>query len=311
MEMHQVRYFLTLCQELNFTRAAEKCHVAQPALTRAIKLLEDEFGGLLFHRERARTHLSELGQAVRPYLEEVLRQSKQAKHLAASFIELKQTPLKLGVMCTIGPENFIGLFAGLQAQYPGIELQVMDANAAELQRLLLEGSFEAAIYSWPEERDQRLNHLPLFREQFFIVLGRQHRLANRSAVRVSDLDGERYLNRVNCEQINLARDVFARHGAKVERVYRSERDDWILAMAAAGLGFGFMPQYSIAERADVVMLPLIEPEFWREVDLVTVRGRPHSPAIGALVREAMRMQWLGQPALAVQKSRAQRTDTMH
>jgi LysR family hydrogen peroxide-inducible transcriptional activator len=70
MEMHQVRYFLTLCQELNFTRAAEKCNVAQqPALTRAIKLLEDEFGGLLFHRERARTHLSELGQAVCPYLE--------------------------------------------------------------------------------------------------------------------------------------------------------------------------------------------------------------------------------------------------
>ena len=53
MEMHQVRYFLTLCQELNFTRAAEKCNVAQPALTRAIKLLEHEFGGLLFHRERA------------------------------------------------------------------------------------------------------------------------------------------------------------------------------------------------------------------------------------------------------------------
>src|SRR5262249_52209677 len=83
--MHQVRYFLTLCQELNFTRAAEKCNVAQPALTRAIKLLEDEFGGLLFHRERARTHLSELGQAVRPYLEEVQRQSQQAKRLATSF----------------------------------------------------------------------------------------------------------------------------------------------------------------------------------------------------------------------------------
>src|SRR5262245_13162245 len=110
--MHQVRYFLTLCQERNFTRAAEKCNVAQPALTRAVKLLEDEFGGPLFHRERARTHLSELGQAVRPYLEEVLRQSQQAKRLATNFIELKGTPLKLGVMCTIGPSNFVGLLTG-------------------------------------------------------------------------------------------------------------------------------------------------------------------------------------------------------
>jgi len=129
-------------------------------------------------------------------------------------------------------------------------------------------------------------------------------LANRPEVRVGDLNGERYLNRINCEQANVARDVFAQHGTKVERVYRSDRDDWILAMVAAGLGFAFMPQYSITERPDIVVRPLVEPEFWREVNLVTVRGRPHSPAIGALVREAMRTQWLGAAALAVQKSRA-------
>src|SRR5258708_40312785 len=116
--MHQVRYFLTLCQELNFTRAAEKCNVAQPALTRAIKLLEDEFGGLLFHPERARTHLSELGQAVRPYLEEVRRQPQQAKRLATSFIELHGTPVELGGLCTIRPSNFLGLLTNLHAHHP-------------------------------------------------------------------------------------------------------------------------------------------------------------------------------------------------
>src|SRR5436190_13336006 len=264
MEMHQVKYFLTLCEELNFTRAAERCNVAQPALTRAIKLLEEEFGGLLFHRERVRTHLSELGQAVRPYLDEVRRQSTQAKQLATSFIELKQTPLKLGVMCTIGPSNFVGLLSNLQAQHPGIELQINDAAAVDLQKRLLEGELEAAIYCIPDQVDERLHYLPLFREQFFIVLGRQHRLAMNNAVRVGDLDGERYLNRINCEQVNVARDVFARHGTKVERVYRSERDDWILAMVAAGLGFAFMPRYSIPERGDIVVRPLVEPEFWRD-----------------------------------------------
>ena len=311
MEMHQVKYFLTLCEELNFTRAAERCNVAQPALTRAIKLLEEEFGGLLFHRERARTHLSELGLAVRPYLDEVRRQSLQAKQLATSFIELKQTPLKLGIMCTIGPGNFVGLLSNLQAQHPGIELQITDAGATDLQERLLAGELEAAIYCWPDQIDERLHYLPLFREQFFIVLGRQHRLAMNNAVRVSDLDGERYLNRINCEQVNVARDVFAQHGTKVERVYRSDRDDWILAMVAAGLGFAFMPRYSITGRADIVVRPLVEPEFWREVNLVTVRGRPHSPAIGALVREAMRTQWLGVDALIAQSSRAQSSSKMH
>ncbi|MBZ0147397.1 MAG: LysR family transcriptional regulator, partial [Pseudorhodoplanes sp.] len=71
------------------------------------------------------------------------------------------------------------------------------------------------------------------------------------------------------------------------------------------LGFGFMPQYCAADAPDIVVRPLVEPEIWREVNLVTVRGRPHSPAIGALVREAMRVQWAGSEALAVQKMRAE------
>ena len=306
MEMHQVRYFLTLCDELNFTRAAEKCNVAQPALTRAIKLLENEFGGHLFHRERARTHLTELGLAVRPYLVEVRQHAQQAKKLASSLIELKGIRLKLGIMCTIGPANFVGLLSNLQAQYHGIELEIFDAGAPDLQERLLEGGLHAAIYCWPDQVDERLHYLPLFREQFFIVLGPRHHLVTRNAVRVSDLNGERYLNRINCEQMNPARDIFARHGAKVERIYRSERDDWILAMAAAGLGFAFMSQYSITEQSDVVVRPLIEPEFWRQVNLVTVRGRPHSPAIGALVREATRTQWTDESVAPVHRRDAPR-----
>ena len=83
--------------------------------------------------------------------------------------------------------------------------------------------------------------------------------------------------------------------------YRCERDDWMLAMIAAGLGFGFIPEHSI-DHPGVVVRPVVEPEFWREVNLVTVRGRPHSPAVGAFVREAMRAQGLGQPALAVRQT---------
>ena len=71
MEMQQIRYFLALCEERNFTRAAERCNVAQPSLTRAIKMLDEELGGPLFHRERAATHLSELGRLVTPHLEQV------------------------------------------------------------------------------------------------------------------------------------------------------------------------------------------------------------------------------------------------
>jgi DNA-binding transcriptional LysR family regulator len=293
MEMHQIRYFLAVCEELNFTRAAERCHVAQPSLTRAVKLLEDELGGPLFHRERANTHLTELGRMVRPHLEEVYDRAQQAKREALDFTKLKRTTLRIGIMCTIAPNQLVELLTAVQARHPGVELHIVDAAAPQLEERLVKGELEVAIYCRPNrDGDERLHRIPLFREQMMIAVAPQHRLAGQNMVRARDLDGERYVNRANCEFTGVAGPIWREHGATCSLVYRSERDDWVLAMVAAGLGFGFMPECGITHPG-VVARPLIDPEFWREVNLVTVRGRPHSPAVGAFVREAMRARWPG------------------
>jgi DNA-binding transcriptional LysR family regulator len=304
MEMHEVRYFLALTEELNFTRAAERCNVSQPSLTRAVRKLEEEFGGPLFHRERAHPHLSELGRTVLPFLKEIYQSAESAKRHAADFARLKRTVLRLGLMCTIAPALLLDLVRSVRTRHPGVTLQILDAAAQELQDRLLAGDLEAAIYALPDPSlDERLHYLPLFREQFMIAMHTQHRLAGANAVRVCDLHGESYLSRINCEFGAPADRAFEEQHVDCPTVYESERDDWILAMIAAGLGFGFMPQLC-ANHPGVVARPLIEPEFWREVALVTVRGRPHSPAVGALMAEAMRLSWMNRPALAVQAIRA-------
>jgi DNA-binding transcriptional LysR family regulator len=84
MEMHQVRYFLALRKERNFTRAAKRCGVTQPSLTNAIKRLEEELGGSLFRRGRGGAELSPLGKAVLPFLEQIERLADLAKHEAAN-----------------------------------------------------------------------------------------------------------------------------------------------------------------------------------------------------------------------------------
>jgi DNA-binding transcriptional LysR family regulator len=297
MEMHQIRYFLAVAEHLNFTRAAEHCHVAQPSLTRAIKLLEDEFGGPLFHRERANTHLSELGRMVLPHLRQIFDQAQTAKRQATDFTKLKSTPLKLGIMCTLAPSRLVGVLAALHARHAGIEIQLVDAASSQLEDLLVGGDLEVAIYAKPSSgRDERLHYMTLFRERMMIATGEGSRLAASDVVRGEELDGQRYLKRVNCE-FTHAGPIFAAEGAAFAPVYRSERDDWILAMVAAGLGFAFMPEFCI-DHPGVVARPLVDPEFWREVNLVTVRGRPHSPAVGALVREASRAKWPGDTKLA-------------
>jgi hypothetical protein len=81
MELRDIRYFLALCEELHFTRAAERCGVSQPCISAAIKKIEAELGGVLFHR-RPQPQLSELGRAVRPLLEGALRNIEHSVALA-------------------------------------------------------------------------------------------------------------------------------------------------------------------------------------------------------------------------------------
>jgi LysR family transcriptional regulator, hydrogen peroxide-inducible genes activator len=92
MEMHQIKYFLAIAEERNFTRAANKCNVSQPSLSRAIQLLEAELGGVLFRRERNRTHLSDLGEMVRPHLEIVYNGALSAKRLSHDLAQMRKVP---------------------------------------------------------------------------------------------------------------------------------------------------------------------------------------------------------------------------
>ena len=298
MELHQIRYFLALCEELNFTRAAERCTVAQSSLTRAIKALEQELGGALFHRERANTHLSKLGQKVRPFLEQAYGHVEGAKRQAQDFLRLQTSSLRLGLMSTIAPAQLIELVAALRARHPGIALQVADGTAQALQERLLGGELDAAIYALPGlADDDRLNHLPLYREPFVAVVAGTHRLARREPVRVQELAGEPYLWRLHCEHADAIDAAFARHNIDGPTVFKSDRDEWILAMAAAGLGYALIPAHG-TPYPGVTALRLIDPEIVREIALVTPRGRPDAPAVGALVHEVMRMRWASAPGTA-------------
>jgi DNA-binding transcriptional LysR family regulator len=262
-------------------------------------LLEDEFGGALFHRERRFTHLTELGRMVETYLEGVFENSRQAKQIAEQYVHLKKTPLRVGIMSTIAPDEIIELISSVRTHHPGVELHLCDADAPSLRKRLLGGDLEAAIYALPSNvPDEEVHSLPLFQEQMVMAVHLNHRLANQRSVRVTDMSNETYIHRNNCEFAGYADAILSEQGVTVSPVYWSDRDDWTLAMIAAGLGFGFMPEHT-AKHPGVVPLPITDPEFWREVNLVTVRGRRHSPAVGALVREATQKKWFGERAKAL------------
>ena len=132
MELRQIRYLLAICEHGSFSRAAEVCGVTQPALTKAIKALEGEVGGALFHREGRRLVLSELGQMVSPHLQRLAGEQDAVLTVAKNYRLLKQAPLRVGILPTIGPAR-IGLFlATFRDHNPGIELAISEGSTETL-----------------------------------------------------------------------------------------------------------------------------------------------------------------------------------
>lgn len=288
--MHQIRYFLAVCETLNFTRAAESCNVSQPSLTRAIKGLEDELGGPLFRRERNNTHLTGLGEMMRPHLMQVLIETEAARERAKSFARLDDVELKLGMMCTIGPRRFVPFLQAFRERHPKVNLVIRDGSNVELQERLAQGELDIAVYGQPEEIDERFHARRLYDERFVIGVGPGHPFEKQNAVRCADLHEQSYVNRLQCEYFGAAGKIFREQNGKPRIVFRSDRDDWVQSMALAGFGFTFIPEHAVT-MPGLRVRPLIDPEITRTIQVVTVRGRPHLPAIGTFVREILAYNW--------------------
>ena len=290
MEMHQVRYFLAVADSLNFTRAAEQCHVSQPALTRAVQQLEDEMGGLLLRRERKLTHLTDFGRLIEPHLRQLAADAEAAKTTAKKFLNLQEAQIRLGIMCTVGPARFMGFLASFNHTNPGCDLTLIEGVPNRLSEMLLQGELDLAVMAQPDAFNERLDVLPLYRERFCIAFPTGHRLEQQNQVRVTDVAGETYLRRINCEYRDYLAERLREHGLAARVGFQSEREDWIQMMVAAGFGVCFLPEYS-PTIPGVRTQPVSDPEVVREVSLVSMSGRRFSPAVRAFIAAVRAHGW--------------------
>ncbi|WP_265519641.1 LysR family transcriptional regulator [Nitratireductor luteus] len=290
MEMHEIRYFLAACRTLNFHRAAELANVTQPALTRAIQKLEAELGGLLFHRERNHVQLTDFGRLMRSHLEEILRRSEAAKETARGFLKLEAAPLALGVMCTIGPLRFVGFLNAFHERHPGIGITVIEGVPGRLTELLLEGKLDVALMAQPGPFEKRLRPESIYSERFGLAFCTGHPFEMRNMLHLSDVEGEPYLDRINCEYSHHIDVLCGERGIRITTAYRSEREDWIMAMVAAGMGVCFAPEFSVC-LPGVCHRPVADPGVVREVSLVSVARRTSSPAVRAFTEAVCNYEW--------------------
>ena len=289
MEMHQVRYFLAVTEAENFTRAAEACNVAQPSLTKAIQKLEEELGGPLFHRERGRTIQTELGRRVHPQIRALADASEATRRLAQGFHADERATIRLGVMSTIAPPRMIGFLARLREEVPDLDVDLREMAGEALVGAMQAGELDVALLALPS-LPESFAIQPLYSERYVIAFPQGHAFARRDAVPVDALAGEDYLKRVHCEFTDHFEAMGDTRPLGVNVRYSSEREDWVQAMVAAGMGCSIMPEH-LPQIPGIGIRPLTEPEVARTVSLVTVAGRRHGPALTVMMRLAKRYPW--------------------
>jgi DNA-binding transcriptional LysR family regulator len=234
--MHHIRYFLAVSETLNLTKAAERCNVAQPALSRAIQDLESELGGELLRRERALSHLTELGQRMLPMLRQCYETAHAAKMVAASIRKGEAAPLSIAVSHTVALNRFTTMLRELSRAFPGLQLKMHRGSASEIAEFLKSGTVELAIAGPLGETWSRLDELPLFEEPFGLVVSRTHRLAGRNEAEFKDLASEKLLINTRCEMVEELKACLEANGILDTATHQVATQEDVLALLKADLG---------------------------------------------------------------------------
>lgn len=290
MEMHQVRYFLAVARTLNFTRAAEQCNVSQPALTRAIKLLEEEFAGDLLRREGKLSHLTELGQRMLPLIQQCYESALAAKTLASSFKKGATQALTLHLSHTIDMRLLGEPLAELQRAFPGLHLRVLRGNAFEIGESLQKGQADFAVAGPLGQSWERLDAWPLFEESFELVVHPDHPLSGITDV--GQLAKHQILINAQCESAQALTRVLNEHGVATADNHELGSLNDIASLLDAKLGIAFLPQSAIRHR-DVRRVRIAGLEMSREVSLYGVSGRKRSAAADAVMKLLRARDWSG------------------
>ncbi len=290
MDFNQVRYFLAVADTLNFTRAAEQCHVSQPALTQAIKRLESELGGELIHRDGRYTELTGLGKTLQVHFQQIDRTRQLVRTAAKAITSGEAAELNIGLMCTIGPVAFSELFNQFQVQHPMVSLVLHDVTPDAIVDLLLSGAIDGAFCSRRGAPHHLLDYINLFEEPIVVAFPQDHPFAALDAVPLQAVAEQRYVDRLHCEFRGDFLRLCADCNLDLEVAFRSQREDWIQSLIRDGMGVSVIPRYSLL-RPSLNFRPVIDPPLSRKIEFVTVRQTDIPPGLEQLIDQLNSHNW--------------------
>jgi LysR family hydrogen peroxide-inducible transcriptional activator len=247
MTLSELRFVVAVAKERNFRRASEKCFVSQPALSLAIKKLEEDLGVMIFERSRIDITPTLIGEKIIEQAIKALEEVNHIREIAKQGNNQLSGAFRLGLIYSVGPYLLPEIIPILRKSAPDMPLDIEENLTAQLEAQLKNGVIDAAVVALPFDVPG-INTLPLYDEKYVVMVPADHAWAKRKLIKAEELADENVLllNTGHCysHQVLLACPDLSRKG----QVLQGNSLETIRNMVASNLGVTVLPCSAATER---------------------------------------------------------------
>jgi len=242
MELRQLQYVIQIAVEKNFSRAADKLHIAQPSLSQQLSKLEQELGLMLFRRTTNSVELTQAGQVFVQKAQDILDSIEQLKQEMDDMAQMRRGRLVVGTLPITGSHILPLVLPLFGAQYPQIEIVLVEDTTAKLEQLTANGGTDLSLLSLPLI-DQSLHYDPFLEEGISLAVPPQHPLASRNGpIGIEELSEEPFVALKKGQGFRtISVDLCEAAGFDPRIVFESSNMETIQSLVAAGMGIAFVP----------------------------------------------------------------------
>ena len=283
MELRQLEYFLAVNATGSFTRAAERLYVSQPAVTNAIRALEDELGILLFDRKQKLASLTAEGKIFAAHVEQVMQGISQTLEEIDAMKNLASGVLNIGLNPFYAPNNFCHVIKGFNKSYPAIKLKLSEADDEDLIKLLVDDKLDFAILCAPNAGSV-LRTCKLPAQEIVVCCSHRHRFYQKTSISLTDFLVEPLLlpETSNSYTKELTRKLNL-SGQDLQPIISAAQVQTLKTLVAADLGITLLPK-AVCDSDNNITTVALNPPIYLEPVLTWKANRHVSHAAEAFLR---------------------------
>ena len=286
MTLSELRFVVSVAQEKNFRRAAAKSFVSQPALSLAIKKIENELGVLIFERNRMGISLTTVGEKIVNQAQIVIEEVDKIKAISVTEKNTQQVEVKIGLIYSIAPYLLPSIIPLVKNSSPEIILEAEEDITTNLIKKLEEGSIDAAIIALPFVVPG-IETQPLYDEPFKVLIPTKHPWNNKQKINAKELKNEKILllDNTHCFSMQV-REACPGISDKAE-VQAGTSLETIRNMVASNLGISILPQSATANNYSndlINILPFESPIPFRRVAMAFRQGSSKQSSLVKIVK---------------------------